>query len=223
MGPLASAEFLKTIYEHSLGGREQHSPVVMMYSDPTVPDRTEALLTGSCDVLLEELTRAIRSLRQLGASRIALCCMTIHYLLPKLPRDLRESVVSLLDVAYAGIAQSRKRHLLICSKGTRELRLFETHPQWEFAKSRIVLPDERDQERIHHDLIYPIKGNADRRELLVLLESLLVKYEVDSFVAGCSEVHILAKAVAPVRGPKNGDRCIDPLMILARELGQGRV
>ncbi len=182
MGPLASAEFLKTIYEQSLGGLEQHSPIVMVYSDPTVPDRTEALLTGSSDVLLGELTKAIRSLRQLGASRIALCCMTIHYLLPKLPLDLRESVVSLLDVAY-----------------------------------------ERDQERIHHDLIYPIKGNADRRELLALLESLLAKYEVDSFVAGCSEVHILAKAVARAGGPKNGDRCIDPLTILARELGQGRL
>lgn len=42
MGPLASAEFLKTIYECSVAGGEQRSPSVIMYSDPTFPDRTEA-------------------------------------------------------------------------------------------------------------------------------------------------------------------------------------
>ena len=46
MGPLASAEFVKTIYEHSLGEREQASPTVLMHSDPTFPDRTQLLPCG---------------------------------------------------------------------------------------------------------------------------------------------------------------------------------
>ena len=33
-GPLASAEFTKTIYEFSLGEREQEAPIVLLYSIP---------------------------------------------------------------------------------------------------------------------------------------------------------------------------------------------
>ena len=55
MGALASAEFVKTIYEFSADRREQDSPIVMLSSDPTFPDRTEMLLRGARDVLLDRL------------------------------------------------------------------------------------------------------------------------------------------------------------------------
>jgi hypothetical protein len=68
-------------------------------------------------------------------------------------------------------------------------------------------------------LIYPIKKRPDFRRLKLLLETLLQRYEVDSFIAGCSEIHVLAKHVV-----FNGDRaagygCLDPLTIIAREWG----
>ena len=40
MGPLTSAEFLKTIYEVNISGPEQDAPACVLYSDPSVPDRT---------------------------------------------------------------------------------------------------------------------------------------------------------------------------------------
>ena len=42
MGPLASAEFLKTIYEYGTRDLEQRSPACILYSDPTFPDRTSS-------------------------------------------------------------------------------------------------------------------------------------------------------------------------------------
>ncbi len=35
MGPSASAEFLKTIYEYGISDLEQRSPACSLYSDPT--------------------------------------------------------------------------------------------------------------------------------------------------------------------------------------------
>jgi len=46
MGPLASAEFLTSIYELSLGRTEQNMPRLCLVSDPTVPDRTKACDSG---------------------------------------------------------------------------------------------------------------------------------------------------------------------------------
>lgn len=217
MGPLASAEFIKTIYEYNLGEREQESPVVMMYSDPTFPDRTEAFLAGSSDVLLDRLTEGLLRLFDLGASRAVICCMTIHHLVPSLPQEIRKRVISLVDVLFDSVAQSQKKHLLICSSGTRTMRIMQSHSQWELFKDRIILPDESDQSVIHRDLIYPIKKNPDIRTLFPLLESLLAKYQVDSFIVGCSEIHLLAKHFVSSNDQKIYG-CIDPLAIIAREL-----
>jgi aspartate racemase len=216
MGPLASAEFLKTIYEHSLGEREQDSPVVMLYSDPTFPDRTEALLSQAPDALLARLVGALEKLREFGVSKIVICCVTIHHLLPRLPDELRRQVVSLTDVIFAEVVRRSSRHLLICTSGARHSGVFQGHPSWARAEEFLVLPDDEDQAAIHR-LIYQIKRNADVGDLAPALEALLVKYGVESFVAGCTETHLLAKRFTrSARGAGFG--CVDPLDILAREL-----
>jgi aspartate racemase len=212
LGPMASAEFLKTVYEYGIGENEQDAPVVLMYSDPTFPDRTDAFLAGESELLLERLTGALQCLDDAGASRFVICCMTIHHLLPSLPVHLGSRVVSLLDVIFDNLKPPPRRHLLICSNGTRRLELFQKHRQWERHKSEIVLPDDDDQNKIHHELIYPIKKRPDFARLQLLLETLLQRYEVDSFIAGCSEIHVLARHVA-----LNGGGCLDPLTIIARE------
>jgi aspartate racemase len=218
LGPLASAEFLKTIYEYNIGEREQDSPIVI-YSDPTVPDRTEGLLNQDEGVLLESLTRTLKELIDLGVSKVIICCITIHHLLPRLPVEYRERVISLIDVIFKALSHARKRHLLICTTGTRKLEIFESHPLWRELSAYVVLPDESDQEIIHRDLIYRAKKNADPRELVSMLESLLRKYDVDSFIAGCTEIHLLTKQIfAPGSNPNY--RCIDPLLVLATELRQ---
>lgn len=215
MGPLASAEFLKTIYEHNLGECEQDSPMVLMYSDPSFPDRTQALLTGVDEELLAQLKQALRRLLDFGVSKIVICCITIHHLLPDVPNELRRHVLSLLDVIFAEVASSRKSHLLICTTGTRKARIFQRHPQWESLKDRFVLPDKSDQDLIH-DAIYQIKSDCDVSKLIPFLETLLLKYEVDSFIAGCTETHLLAKQFLNSQSYPGTLGCVDPLDLVAR-------
>ena len=212
MGPLASAEFLKTIYEQSLGEREQDAPPVILYSDPSFPDRTDALLAGEYEELLAQLGEALGRLNALGVSKIVICCITIHHLLPLVPEHLRARVVSLIDVIFEEVERSRKRHLLICTTGTRRLGLFQSHARWGQLKDFFVLAGDDDQEAIH-ELIYRVKKNQDPRLLVPRLEALLGKYGVDSFIAGCTETHLLAKQVA--RGA-SAYGCIDPLGVIAR-------
>lgn len=218
LGPMASAEFLKTIYECGIGENEQDAPIVLLHSDPTFPDRTEAFLAGQSEPLIARLTAALQSLADRGASRFVICCMTIHYLLPSVPAHLRARVVSMLDVIFSNL-KPPQRHLLICSNGTRRLQLFENHPQWEKHRSQFVLPNDEDQNKIHHELIYPIKKRPDFSRLKLLLETLLERYQVDSFIAGCSEIHVLAKHVVSSNG--DGYGCLDPLAIIARGIARG--
>lgn len=217
MGPLASAEFLKTIYESSSGEREQEFPTVILYSNPSFPDRTESFLAGKEDVLQQELIKALNQLREMGVSKTVICCVTIHHLLPKLPADYRQQIISLLDVVFSKVVKSRKKHLLLCSKGTRELGIFQAHPQWNTAKDYIVLPSKSDQHQIH-EMIYEVKKNSKISQYLPVLESLLYKYDAHSFIAGCTEVHMLAKHFMLVESHQTQYGCIDPLTIIAKEI-----
>lgn len=210
MGPLASAEFLKSIYEETLCGNEQDSPTVFLLSDPTIPDRTESLLAGQEEMLMERLTNGIGQLLSNGVTRVVVCCLTIHPLLPRLPASWQPMIVSLLDVIYEAVLQSCGRHLLVCTEGSRRVRLFEQHRSWPVAHGRIVLPGDDDQAAIHK-LLYEIKGNRQDPERVYFLEALLDKYGLASYIAGCTEVHILAKEHERLRGCDRRGFCIDPL------------
>jgi len=219
MGGLASAEFVKTIYEFSgePSAPEQEGPVVLLHSDPTFPDRTELLLNGDTQLLLGKLIGSLESLCEAGASQLVICCMTIHYLLPQVPPNLRERIISLTDVIFSSVESLRKKQLVICSNGTARLKLLQRHPGWAQAANYFIFPSETEQQHMH-DLIYAMKLNRNLVEARRFVETLLTRYRVDSFVAGCSEIHLLAKQFAPSRKQQVGYGCVDPLTIIARQI-----
>lgn len=218
MGALASAEFLRTIYEENVGRTEQDAPTVMVYSDPTFPDRTDAFLRGDERLVSVPLIAALKLLLQLGASQLVMCCMTIHYLVPSLPAELRGRIISLVETIFDNLERSPGRHLMICSTGTQRLSLFQNHARWSKAKDSILFPDEQEQATLHR-IIYQMKNGDSIAEMKSYIEALLDEYRVNSFIAGCSEIHLLSKQYPPPDESDRGYTCIDPLLIIARELG----
>jgi aspartate racemase len=213
MGPLASAEFLKTIYESNPIEREQDSPVVVLCSDPTFPDRTELLLSNRRHVLVDQLNDSLARLCATGVDKIVICCTTIHSVLPEVSRVFRERVVSLVEVTLDALLEQEGRFLLLCTNGARQSGLFESHAGWKPVRDRIVLPDSTDQNAVH-GLIYRIKRNVFVEEDLAFIAEMVAKYDVNGLIAGCTEMHILVKRCADM-----SVRWIDPLSILAREIG----
>jgi aspartate racemase len=203
---------VKTVYELSgeICRREQDAPVVLMYSDPAFPDRTAAFLRGETQPILTRLIDALQLLDRMGASQFVICCMTIHYLLPQLPGALRERIISLPDTIFSAVESLKKPHLVISSTGTMKLQLLQQHPRWEHARNYFVFPSDEEQRQMH-ELIYEVKLNRNLKEACQFVEKLMTRHNVDSFVAACSEIHLLAKQFAP-------SACIDPLSIIAHNV-----
>jgi aspartate racemase len=216
MGPLASAEFLKTIYRLNISGCEQEAPSCVLLSDPSFPDRTEAILEGSTGILAARLTSALEELSSRGAERIVIACVTIHHVLPDVPERLRRKVVSLLDLIAEEVRAARQPHLLLATTGTRTARIFERHAGWDSIADCIRLLDDDDQYRMH-EWIYHLKRSEPTEGCLAWLESLAPRYGTDRFIFACTELHLLLEPLSRSNGIIQASRIIDPLLSVARD------
>lgn len=216
MGPLASAEFLKTIYELNLRGAEQFSPVCILHSDPTIPDRTTAILSGNELAVIDRLIEGVSRLESQGADLIVIACISSHYFLRYLPEELKGKVLSMLDWVVDEVRESKERCLLLSTSGTMKTGILQRHPGWP-TNGKVVLPDEEDQEFIHNYIYSELKMNSGRNPI-AFLERLSAKYGVSCFIAGCTEFHCMNKVLTGyVDCPFS---FIDPLYSIAKALPQ---
>ncbi len=211
MGPLASAAFVNTIYERSLDGLEQDAPAIVLWSDPSFPDRSRCLLEGDTDRLAAHLRETVQRCERAGAETIVICCVTAHAVVPLLPPAMQARIVSLVEVLLSAVIQQARPLIVLSSLGTRGAGVLEAHPLWREASHWLRWLDRADQERMHH-AIYRIKRNAGVSTTVALVDELIRKYHVDSFAAACTELHIVHKHWGPRPSP------IDPLDIVATRI-----
>lgn len=219
MGPLASAELVYTIYRLNMVEPEQEAPALLLHSDPSIPDRTAAILAGDTRDVAAQITAALERLVASGADRIVIACVTAHQILPEVPEPLRDRVISLLDLVIDEIRATSGLYLLLSTVGTRRARIFESHPRWEEVAGRVRFLDDDDLHRLHHEALYRFKQNAPVEPLIPWLESLPAKYGVEGLIFGCTELHLVQRALAH-RGGHGELRIIDPLLIAARDLNR---
>ncbi|NJO98517.1 MAG: aspartate/glutamate racemase family protein [Pleurocapsa sp. CRU_1_2] len=191
LGPLASARFLLSIYSrHASSYLEQELPAVILDSNPRFPNRTNAFLRGETEELLYLTQAGIRRLCEAKATKVLICCFTLHYLLPQIAPALRTQIISLPHVALAEVIRIDRPALMLCTTGTRQLRVFETDDLWSDASNQIVWPNSIVQAEIQ-DLIYQLKAGLNPESARVTIADLCKQHGVDCCIAGCTEFHLL--------------------------------
>jgi aspartate racemase len=217
MGPLASAEFLRTIYALNLVDPEQLAPSCILLSDPSIPDRTQAILNGTNEEILARLSRSLQDLSSLGADHIVVACVTIHHVFPRLPEALRKKVLSLIDLVVDEVLAAPQRYLLLTTTGTRTAGIFEQHERWREIEPWIVRPDDEEQRKLH-ERIYLLKREEPSEDFLPWLEGLASRHAVEGVIFGCTELHLLHRLLARPSCHGFYKQIVDPLLITARSL-----
>ncbi|MFC7404595.1 aspartate/glutamate racemase family protein [Georgenia alba] len=98
MGPAATAAFYVRLVEVTPASRDQDHPKVVMWADPSVPDRTAALLHGG-ESIVPWLERGLLRLSDAGATFVVSPCNTAHVWLPDVARDVGVELLSIVDTA----------------------------------------------------------------------------------------------------------------------------
>ncbi|MGA2889599.1 MAG: amino acid racemase [Terracidiphilus sp.] len=216
MGPLASAAFVRSLYGMYQGQLEQSLPSVTLYSDPSFADRTATFLGGGdFSPMLRKLEDKIRKMLADGMERIVICCMTAHYLVPMLPLELRQHIVSLVDIAVEELHRTRKRCLIACTTGATKLRIFQDNPEWYRAAPFAVFPTDAEQEQLHTG-IYRLKREHITEPLAEIVAFIAAAHRVEAILAGCTELHLLSPLHAGSNRLNQTYDFLDPLTAVAR-------
>jgi aspartate racemase len=213
MGPAATADFYSRLVALTPVRRDQDHVRTVIWSDPTIPDRTEALLGLGADPT-PSLRLGARVLRDAGATMIAIPCITAHAFAAEVEHESGLPVVHMIDEVT--------RHLTTLQPPARTVGLLATsgtlhaglHKQW-IDHVDIVLPDPDSQEDEVMAAIRAVKAGERGQTVTEPLQraaTRLIEAGAQAIIAGCTEIPlVLAPEAVPVP-------LLDPAEILARAL-----
>lgn len=219
MGPLASAEFVRNLYELNVTAKEQLMPRIILDSDPSFPDRTEAIVAGRHREMADFLQNRLDGLAVGGAHRIVIACVTAHHFLDLIDPPIRSRVVSLVTTTVRELSARPGRFLLLATEGTRRSRVFEHASAWPSVASRVAWPTPDDQDTVHK-LIYGIKSRTGDSDIVTVVDELRTRYGCTGLVLGCTEFHLYAR---PLMARYGADNVVDPLWAIADSLTPAQV
>lgn len=212
MGPAATADFYSKLIRLTPAMRDQDHLRVVMWADPTVPSRQEALLHGGEDPA-PSLRNGVRTLVACGAEIVVCPCNTAHAYLPAIVAD---EPVQFINMVTATVDVVRRAHPgcrvgVLATDGALAAGLYQN----ALAEAGLgaVLLSERSQASLM-ELVDAVKaGDAGSRVkgwLKELLDEFL-EHDVDAVIAGCTEISMLLDGTRT-----DGIRIVDPAVALAR-------
>lgn len=127
MGPAATADFLQKLVDSTDAATDQEHPKVLLWSNPTIPDRTEAIVNNGEDPTPHLLDGA-QLLQRGGADVFAVPCNGAHAFLPEVVKNVDIELVSILDATVYKLQQlspTPKKIGLLASEATVQAELYK--------------------------------------------------------------------------------------------------
>ena len=152
LGPMATAYFLELTVRMTDAARDQDHLEVTILDRPSIPDRTACILGRSKESPVPMMEKAAKTLEALGASCIAVPCVTSHYFFEELQKSVRIPFIHLVRETAAHLKENGVSSAgILATSGTVATGLFQKALEAEGISWHI--PDAGGQEKVMH-LIY---------------------------------------------------------------------
>jgi aspartate racemase len=203
MGPLAGATFMQRMTVLTPAERDQDHIPAILWSDPRVPDRTAARLSGGEDPL-PWLLRGIAGLEAAGCGAIAIPCNTAHGWFEGMQAATRLPILHIVHAAGDELLRQRVPAGpvgLMATTGTLAMRLYQD--RLAARGYDCVVPTEEEQARIVMPAIELVKANrvAESYAPLAEVARRLIGRGARAVVLGCTEIPLGIAAGPPLPFP----------------------
>lgn len=209
MGPAATLDLLTKIYASSTSESDQGHVRVLADIDPTIPDRTQAVLSGRRKEIAAHLLKNAQGLVRQGADLLAMPCNTAHAFIRELEQDVPVPFVNIVKTTVENIVQQGWKSVgLLATDGTLAARLYIDDLRDLGIKVLVPVPDEQ---AALMQAIYAFKGGEFVRSADTVrgIYRALLKAGAQKVIAACTELPILLAGQEQV---------VDPTDLLAKSL-----
>lgn len=213
MGPAATVDFYSKLIALTPAETDQEHIRVMIWSDPSVPDRSDAIVSAGVDPT-PALVHGAQQLKKAGAAFYVVACNGAHAFLPRVREEVDLDYLSLIDTATDHIAglPGVSTVGILATDATLATKLYQE------SLTRVgltpITPNPA-QQRAVMEAIYGVKAGTlsnEQRKALSEVAQGLVDRGAEVILAGCTEIPL---AIPAAEAPRP---LIDPSSLLARRV-----
>jgi len=195
MGPLATADLFKKIIENTPAVIEQEHLRIIVYNNPKIPSRIEAILKGKSSPL-PEMKKSALVLENAGADFIIIPCHTAHNWITELRETVKIPIYSFIEITTSFIKENypllSDKIMLLASEATVKQKLYQNaFGNLDFI-IRIPSPD---HQKIISSAVNEVKaGRLESNPWQERLNAVINHYRTSGFSAvlgGCTEIPLL--------------------------------
>ena len=190
MGPAATADFYTKLVASTPATRDQEHPRVVIWADPTIPDRSQALL-GNGEDPTPWLIRGIDKLTAAGATVIVIPCNTAHAFLPRLVVGASVPILNMIDLTAAHIKKSYpsvEKVGLLATTGTINSAIYQ-HALESYGLNLLTPTDAQGESvMVAIERIKAGRRDSETAELLQDSARELCSQGAQVVIAGCTEI-----------------------------------
>ncbi len=211
LGPMATAYFMELVTDMTDAATDQEHLQMLIYSAPSIPDRTRYILDNTSKNPLPEMLRIGNVLAQQGAEQIAIPCVTAHYFFEELESGIPIPVINgvretALHLKNYGITKAG----IMATDGTVKSRVF--HRELEKQGIEAIVPSADRQADVMSLIFDDIKAGkpADMTKFAGIAKQ-LQDNGAQAIILGCTELSLIKRDHAI------GPGFLDAMEILAQQ------
>lgn len=213
MGSEATSYFFEELVLHTEASKDQEHIDTVILNHASLPDRTEAILSGETQNLIEELILDVELLKNIGVDHIVIPCNTSHYFYDKLQSSTDVPIINMIResvVTAKNLRDSVQKIGIMATTGTIQSRVY--HKECERLGLGTVVPSQRGQEKVM-SLIYDDikKGKSGDPSKFEEVYEELVAAGSDVIILACTELSVFKKT------NEVHDNCLDALDVLVKQ------
>ena len=211
MGPAAGVELHRLIVEATPAATDQDHLQVVLFTNPSIPDRTESLRDNDGRAFAKAAGLSVQELEKTGVDVILLACMTAHSRIQAIQAATRVPILSGIPLVYTALSlhYPKSRVALLATPGSIRSGVYTENSgtiDW-------LIPESSVQDRVT-EAIYRIKASDKDagREILISAMRALQSQGADAFILGCTELGLLNDDLQD-----EDFRVIDPMRLMASQ------
>ena len=193
LGPMATAYFFQLLTQMSDARTDQEHMEIVLYSKPSIPDRTKYIIGESKMNPVEDMAIVGKKLKEMGADILAVPCITAHFFHQELEEKIGLPVIHAIEDTALYLKEEKiSRVGILATDGTIQSGLFQN--ALKRCGISYFLPGEENQKKLMEIIYNEIKaGDNINMSLFQQISEELFDQGAELILLACTELSLIRK------------------------------